>query len=142
MTRCKTCGDRLHGWADRSRSYGTSMDFQVWLAPLLSLVVAVVAALLIGRFFTPSLESRKVAAVAASEESETFAQHLHLMAVDFRLAQKYEERALQNVDGEENVAKIFGMLEGIAKRATKPPRLPVQESASGSQRSAAISPAS
>lgn len=87
------------------------------MLPGLSLVGAVLAAVIIGRFLAPSLESRKVAAVASSEESEAFAQHLHLMAVDFRLAAKYEALALQGVEG--NVAKVYTMLDGIGKRANK-----------------------
>lgn len=103
----------LQVWTD----YGTAMDFQIFVVAGLSLVGAVVGALIIGRFLAPSLESRKVAAVAASEESETFAQHLHLMAVDFRLAAKYEARALRGDEG--NVAKVYTMLDGIGKRANK-----------------------
>lgn len=49
------------------------MDVQVLVMALLSLTVAVVGAVFIGRFFTPRLESRKVAAVAESEEAAVFA---------------------------------------------------------------------
>jgi len=93
------------------------MDLQIFVLPGLSLMGAVLAAVIIGRYFAPSLESRKVAAVAASEETETFAQHLHLMAVDFRLAAKYEALALQGDEG--NVGKVYTMLDGIGKRANK-----------------------
>ncbi|WP_223914431.1 hypothetical protein [Arthrobacter sp. NicSoilC12] len=93
------------------------MDFQVLVTALLSLTGAVVGAVFIGRFFTPRLESRKVAAVAESEEAAVFAQHLHLLAVDFRLADTYEAMARREINPEENTDKVLGMLEGISRRA-------------------------
>ncbi|MEV7661344.1 hypothetical protein [Paenarthrobacter sp. NPDC089316] len=93
------------------------MDLQILVGPGLSLAVAVAAAWLIGKFLAPSLESRKMAAVASSEESETFAQHLHLMAGDLRLAAKYEALALQGVEG--NVPKVYTLLDDIGRRANK-----------------------
>lgn len=93
------------------------MDFQVLVTALLSLTVAVAGAVLVGRFFAPRLESRKVAAVAESEEAAVFAQHLHLLAVDFRLADTYEAKARRERNAEYNTAKVSGMLDGIARRA-------------------------
>lgn len=88
------------------------MDSQVLVTALLSLTVAVVGAVFVGRFFTPRLESRKVAAVAESEEAAVFAQHLHLLAVDFRLADTYEAMARRDISPEENADKNTGVRLG------------------------------
>lgn len=95
------------------------MDLQAWVTAGLSLLGAILTAVIIGRLFAPKLEARKVATVAASEEMATFAQHLHLLAVDLRMAKTYEALALHDTDVEANIGKVFGMLDEVSKRGNE-----------------------